>query len=96
MDHPVRHMKDGTATTRRTHDVVSVECDNPYHVACFEPIMSWAGDPIPRHDNRWHIFLDREEVMQVSGPLVARESNQFVTGLKRRARAMYGSNKKND
>lgn len=95
-DYPVRHMKDGTATTHKTHDVVSVECDNPYHVACFEPIMSWAGDPIPRHDNRWHIFLDRAGAMEVSGPLVARESSQFVTGLKQRARHLHESDSKND
>lgn len=91
--HPVRYMKDGTATTRKTHGVESVECDNPYHAACFEPVMSWAGDPIPRRNNGWHIWIDRSGSVKVSGPLVDRESDQFVTGLKRRAKRLHETEK---
>lgn len=86
-DYPVRYMADGTATTRKTHDVVRVECDNPYHVDCYEPIMSWAGDPVPRHDNRWHIHQDRGGKIHVSGTLADRESPQFLEGLRRRMRS---------
>ena len=89
MQHPKRYMRDGTATTRRAHGVVPVECDNPYHVVCFEAVTSWAGQPTPRQDNNWHIYMDRDNEMRLFGPLVGRESPQFEAGLKRRALAAF-------
>jgi hypothetical protein len=85
MQHPKRHMRDGTATTRRAHGVERVECDNPYHAVCFEAVTSWAGDPIPRRNKDWHVYLNREGVSCLLGPLVGRETPQFEAGLMRRA-----------
>jgi hypothetical protein len=84
--YPKRYMRDGTATTRRVHDVVPVECDNAYHVRCFEAVTSWAGDPLPRRDGRWHIYANRKGEIRILGPLVGVESAQFEAGLKRRVR----------
>lgn len=84
MTHPKRFMRDGTATTSRAHDVVPVECDNPYHARCFEAVTSWAGQPTPRQDNNWHVYLNRDGVACLLGPLVGRETAQFEAGLKRR------------
>lgn len=89
MKHPKRYMRDGMATTRRAHGVVEVKCDNPYHVVCFEAITSWAGDPIPRPNHDWHIYLDRQQKWCLLGPLVGRESAQFEAGLRRRARTAW-------
>ena len=85
-EHSVRHMADGTATTLRIDDVISVECDDPDHVDCYEPMTSWAGDPITRHDDRWHIYEDRRGALHVSGGLVDRESFRFLEGMRRRVR----------
>lgn len=87
--HRKRFMRDGTATTRRVHCVVAVECTHPHHVACYEPVTSWAGQPNPRQDNTWHIYVDRRGIPWVSGPLTERESPQFKSGLKRRAMNIY-------
>ena len=88
-DYPERYMRDGTATTRRAHDVVSVECDSPYHVVCYEAVTSWAGDTAPRRNPDWHIYMDRQNVWHVFGPLSEHESVQFVAGLKRRAHMAF-------
>lgn len=85
-EHQKRYMADGTATTRRVDDVVRVKCDNAYHVECFEPLTSWAGDPIPMQNNRWHIHVDRSGKVEVSGDLADRESAQFMEGMRRRVR----------
>jgi len=82
--HPKRYMRDGTATTRRAHDVVSVTCTNPNHVDCYEAVTSWAGQPIPTRDMNWHIYVDKQGNVCLYGPLVGRESAQFQAGLKRR------------
>lgn len=89
MKHPKRIMRDGTATTRRVHGVEPVACDNPYHTACFEAVTSWAGDPIPRQNHDWHIYLSRSQTWCLLGPLVGRETPQFEAGLKRRALAAF-------
>lgn len=86
MEHPKRYMRDGTATTRRTHGVEKVECDNPNHVRCFEAITSWAGQPIPGRDSNWHVYLSKSGNICLLGPLVGRESVQFEEGLKRRVK----------
>ncbi|MFB7311779.1 hypothetical protein [Streptomyces sp. NPDC056192] len=84
MSHPKRYMRDGTATTRRAHDVVKVECNNAAHAECYEAVTSWAGQPIPRRDNNWHIYVSNSGAVCLLGPLVGRESPQFQEGLKRR------------
>lgn len=89
MRHPTRTMRDGRTTTCHTHDVVLVSCDNPEHVRCFEAVTSWAGNPIPKQDSRWHIYLSKAGVWCLLGPLVGLESSQFETGLKRRAVNRY-------
>lgn len=86
MEHPKRYMRDGMATTRRAHGVEKVECNNPYHVQCFEAVTSWAGAPIPRRDSNWHVYLDKSGNVCLLGPLVGRESVQFEVGLKRRVK----------
>lgn len=82
--HPVRRMSNGMATTRRTHDVVKVECDNPAHVECYEAVTSWAGQPAPRRDSNWHIYVSKSGAICLASPLVGQESPQFQQGLKRR------------
>lgn len=84
--HPKRYMRNGLATTRKTHDVVPVECANSSHARCFEAVTSWAGQPIPRQDSNWHVYLSRQGTLCLLGPLVGQESAQFEEGLKRRAR----------
>lgn len=84
--YPVRRMRDGMATTRKVHDVVPVECDNSQHAECWETVTSWAGDPIPRRDDRWHIYVSKAGAICLLGPLVGQESPQFQEGLKRRVR----------
>lgn len=86
MNHPKRYMRDGTATTTRAHDVVRVPCSNPSHVECYEAITSWAGQPLPSRDTRWHIYVSKSDAVCLLGPLVGRESVQFQEGLKRRVR----------
>ena len=82
--HPKRYMRNGLATTRRTHDVVTVECNNPAHIECYEAVTSWAGQPSPRRDSRWHIYVSKSGAVCLLGPLVGQESAQFEAGLKRR------------
>ncbi|WP_405668050.1 hypothetical protein [Streptomyces sp. NBC_00055] len=82
--HPKRSMRDGTATTRRTDDVERVECNIPAHVECYEAATSWAGQPIPRRDSNWHIYVTKSDAVCLLGPLVGRETQQFEDGLKRR------------
>lgn len=89
--HPKRYMRDGTATTRRVFGVVPVACDNPAHVRCYLAVTSWAGDPIPRPDDRWHAYLSASGAVCLLGPLVGRETPQFQTGIKRRVMRAEGT-----
>lgn len=90
MKHPTRYMRDGTATTRRVHGVQRTPCDDTSHLACFVPVMSWAGDPVPRPRPDWHIaVLNTAGKIMMTGPLVGRETRQFEAGLIRRARDAF-------
>lgn len=84
--HPKRFMRDGTATSRRVDGVTPVECTNSAHVRCFLAVTSWAGDPIPRPDERWHAYVSKSGAVCLLGPFVGFESAQFQAGIKRRVR----------
>lgn len=84
MKHPKRYMRDGVATTRRVRDVTEVQCTIHPWGKCFLAVTSWAGDPTPRADERWHAYECRSGAIGLLGPLVGRETPQFQQGIRRR------------
>lgn len=84
--HPVRHMADGTATTRRVRAVVPLSPGFPDGTRRFNIVTSWAGDTRPLACGEY-ADLAPDGTVTIHAPRWAdREAPQFLAGIRRRVR----------
>lgn len=83
--HHVRHMRDGTATTRRVRSVAPAPDCTDHAGECWHVLTSWAGNTNPAADDTaLHATRTAGGDTVVTGTLADRETPQFLAGIARR------------